>query len=265
MIKERKEFYIKLIKESHSLLEVCKKANIVATTGNYDTLKKLIKENNIDISHFKRCNLFKGSTEKRDIEDYLSNKFTIHTYALKNKLLSNGIKEHKCECCGSTEWLGRPIPLELHHINGDNKDNRLENLQMLCPNCHTFTDNYGGKNQKLNITKQNCSAKDKVNIFLTKDKLIESIEPNCTILGLARKLNISKNTLKKYIKLYDIELPKKEKTIDINLINKLKEKRSFSQLSREFNVSETAIRLRFKRMGFPFHLKELLDYIDNNY
>ena len=57
------------------------------------------------------------------------------------------MKEKKCECCGNTEWLGKPIPLELHHINGINSDNRIENLEILCPNCHSFTENYRGLNK----------------------------------------------------------------------------------------------------------------------
>ena len=48
--------------------------------------------------------------------------------------------------CNNTEWMGKPIPLELHHINGNKFDNRIENLQILCPNCHSFTDNYRAKN-----------------------------------------------------------------------------------------------------------------------
>lgn len=70
------------------------------------------------------------------------------SYRLQKRLVSEGLKEHKCECCGLTEWLGKPIKLELHHINGDHTDNRLENLQLLCPNCHSYTDNYRGKNIK---------------------------------------------------------------------------------------------------------------------
>lgn len=57
-------------------------------------------------------------------------------------MIKEGLKEAKCECCGRTEWLGIPIPLELHHINEVHTDNRLENLLVLCPNCHAMTDNH---------------------------------------------------------------------------------------------------------------------------
>lgn len=69
----------------------------------------------------------------------------VNTNSLKQRLFNEKIKERKCECCGNTEWMGKPIPLELHHINGIKDDLRIENLQILCPNCHAFTDNYRGK------------------------------------------------------------------------------------------------------------------------
>jgi 5-methylcytosine-specific restriction endonuclease McrA len=65
---------------------------------------------------------------------------------LKRRLLDAGLKENRCERCGIAEWLGRPLNMHLHHINGDGLDNRLENLQMLCGNCHSQTDTYGGRN-----------------------------------------------------------------------------------------------------------------------
>ena len=68
------------------------------------------------------------------------------TFRLKNQLFKLGYKSKVCEMCGNNEWMGEDIPLELHHINGNKFDNRIENIQILCPNCHTFTDNYRGKN-----------------------------------------------------------------------------------------------------------------------
>lgn len=65
---------------------------------------------------------------------------------LKQRLLRLMLKEDRCERCGICEWLDRPLAMALHHINGDRLDNRLENLELLCPNCHSQTENYGGRN-----------------------------------------------------------------------------------------------------------------------
>jgi len=58
------------------------------------------------------------------------------------------IRGHQCECCKNTEWLGQPITLQVHHKDGDKTNNELDNLQLLCPNCHSYTDNFGIKNKK---------------------------------------------------------------------------------------------------------------------
>jgi len=68
---------------------------------------------------------------------------------VKRRLLMAQLKTERCESCGLTEWRGRTLALELHHINGDGLDNRLENLLLLCPNCHSQTDTWGGKNKAL--------------------------------------------------------------------------------------------------------------------
>lgn len=64
---------------------------------------------------------------------------------LKNELIK--LRGHRCEDCGLTSWKNQPIPLEAHHIDGDRCNNRLDNLLLLCPNCHTLTPNYGAKNK----------------------------------------------------------------------------------------------------------------------
>jgi len=65
---------------------------------------------------------------------------------LKQRLLKAGLKENRCELCGISEWLGKPLNMQLHHLNGDGSDNRLENLELLCANCHSQTSTYGGRN-----------------------------------------------------------------------------------------------------------------------
>ena len=65
---------------------------------------------------------------------------------LKSRLSKEGLLAPRCAECGLGKWRGRPIALELHHINGRGQDNRLENLTLLCPNCHSQTDSWGGRN-----------------------------------------------------------------------------------------------------------------------
>lgn len=248
MLEERKEYYIKLIKESNSLMDVCRKAGIVATTGNYDTLKKIISEKNIDISHFKRISNTKN-TQRIDTEDYLNNKYPITAFKLKNRLLSEGYKECRCEKCGNTEWYGKPIPLELHHINGNNSDNRLENLQVLCPNCHAFTDNYGGKNQKLNIHKRYCVICGKE--LRSWQKKYCSV--NCRRIDLNKDKPLKINKTKIIVEENDKKIPL--------IIESLKRTKAYTKTAKEFGVSDNAIKKLLHRRGYPKHIKELLKII----
>lgn len=91
----------------------------------------------------------RGAIEPRPrlepIEDLLATGRRRNRHHVKTRLMLAGLKEPQCEACGLTEWNGRPVALELHHINGDGLDNRLENLAILCPNCHSQTDTWGGK------------------------------------------------------------------------------------------------------------------------
>ena len=65
---------------------------------------------------------------------------------LKNRLVKLGLKQDSCKRCGLSEWRGMPLSLQLHHVNGAGSDNRLENLEVLCPNCHSQTETWGGRN-----------------------------------------------------------------------------------------------------------------------
>jgi Helix-turn-helix domain/HNH endonuclease len=67
---------------------------------------------------------------------------------IKARLVAAGLKDERCELCGLLEWRGERLSFALHHVNGDGADNRLENLQLLCPNCHSQTANFAGRNRK---------------------------------------------------------------------------------------------------------------------
>ena len=72
----------------------------------------------------------------------------VQSNKLRIKLLREGLKKPICECCGNEFWNGYPIPLEVHHVDGDKTNNELSNLQILCPNCHALTSTYRGRNIK---------------------------------------------------------------------------------------------------------------------
>lgn len=72
------------------------------------------------------------------------------SFKLKNRLLNEGVKINKCENCKLTKWNGESINMELHHIDGNRHNHHLSNLMMLCPNCHSQTDNFRAKNKRNN-------------------------------------------------------------------------------------------------------------------
>lgn len=148
--KSSDEEFVQAVKSSSSIREVLIKLNLKAAGGNYQCFHKRIKDLNISISHFtdpKEWNKGRKFGPKRTIKEYFDG-VPILSHKLKLRLISEGIKQHKCECCGITEWRGHPTPIELDHINGNHHDNRLENLRLLCPNCHAQTETYRGKNKK---------------------------------------------------------------------------------------------------------------------
>ena len=91
----------------------------------------------------------KPSKKKIPLEEILEGKHPQYqSNKLRTRLIEEGYKSKRCECCGNTQWLGKPISLEVDHINGISTDHRIENLKILCPNCHAQTDTYRGKNIK---------------------------------------------------------------------------------------------------------------------
>ena len=133
------ESNITLIKEYESnnrpLVEVARKLGV-----KYDTLKKYL--NILGISY--KCNPnrkgLKRPNEIKPIEELLQGNGS--NVRKRKVLIERGIKENKCECCGLSEWIGKPIPLELHHKDFNHYNNSLDNLQVLCANCHMQAHNY---------------------------------------------------------------------------------------------------------------------------
>ncbi len=144
--------FAKAVAGSYSLAEVIRKLGLRPAGSNYDLAKTRIKTLGFDTAHFtgRVWNKGKKSTVRmhRSLDEILVKDSTyMSTHHLKNRLIAEGIFIHQCVSCKRTMWLGQDIPLELDHINGDRRDNRLENLRLLCPNCHALTETYRGKNK----------------------------------------------------------------------------------------------------------------------
>ncbi len=145
------EDVINAVKNNKSIAGVLRDLGLRPIGGNYKTVHKLIKDNNLDTSHFTGQGwnvglVFKPKTPISDEEVFIKNSDYRCSWRLRERYKKKTAISH-CEQCGLSEWLGHAIPLEIHHINGDNTDNRIENLKLLCPNCHALTNNYRGKAQ----------------------------------------------------------------------------------------------------------------------
>lgn len=117
---------------SISFAEVLRKLDLVPIGGNYQTIKQRIVELDIDTSHFKgqawNKGLYKDKSKLRAKQ------------AIKNSLIRE--RGYQCESCLNKEWLSKPIPLELEHIDGNRMNDDRNNLKLLCCNCHAFTSSW---------------------------------------------------------------------------------------------------------------------------
>jgi len=149
-----KQNLINIISISTTVTEALRRLGISTHGNNYKTFKKYIKKYNISTEHFglKHDTVVKLNKEKAiPLKEIFEGKHpNIHNYIIKKKLLAAGIKTNKCEICGQNEkWNGLHLIMQLDHVNGISTDHRLENLRLICPNCHTQTSTYCGKNNKL--------------------------------------------------------------------------------------------------------------------
>lgn len=130
----------------------CLRALGLATKGgsSTDILKRRISELECSIQHF-GTKIKQSANAKYALDEILiENSTYANITRLKSRLLSEGKMEYICACCGNTgEWQGQKLTLQLDHINGKNNDHRIENLRFLCPNCHSLTSTYAGKNKEV--------------------------------------------------------------------------------------------------------------------
>lgn len=144
-----KELLEQAAKNSYSISEVCRKIGLSPVGGNISTVRKKLEEFEVDYSHFTGQRWNAGRKDEGvklfSLDLILKKGTNYRSHALKVRLINAGIKEDKCEICGKS---GDDVTLELHHIDGDHYNNELSNLQILCPDCHSKTDNFRGRGSK---------------------------------------------------------------------------------------------------------------------
>ena len=226
------EEFKKAVEESYSIAQALTKLGLSPRGGNYRVFKKFEKLYGIDTSHFTGQGHLKGKTHKFNttpLSEILVKDYEYNSNKLRKRLIIEGLKNHRCECCELSEWLGEPIPLELDHIDGDHYNNMLENLKILCPNCHAKTPTYRGKNKK---NKNSQTIKNKIQTIRTKKNYKCSsceveLKTNCKT-GLCN-ICYSKSQRK-------VERPSKEQ-----LLQEVKES-SYLAVGKKYGVSDNSIR-----------------------
>lgn len=237
-----KELLEENVKNCYSISELCRKIGLKPVGGNISTVRKKLDQFNVDYSHFtgQRWNTGFNNTNKTaryKLEDILQKNIKYSSDSLRKRLINEGIKESKCEQCGCTDVI-----LELHHINGDHYDNRLENLQILCPNCHSKTENFRNRGFKKSENFVNLALKynknhymicqycgkefysdrtDRARKFCSRDCYNKYLkDPNKIIPELSLKTEITKEDILKHINNYD----------------------NLSSLAKQLNISRTTLR-----------------------
>lgn len=243
--KYTKEEFQEAWTSSLSVAEVGRKLGCNINGGGYLTLKTAALELGLDDSHMTGQLWSKGkklgpSKTREPIENLLVAGRLVSSPNLKKRLYSENILDKKCSECGIVEWNGKEAPLCLDHINGDHLDNRLENLRILCYNCHAQTETFCRKNKTGGKTKSVLASHG----FKQRDQKIKVIK-ECIDCG-----TIEKTTKSLRCKKCNNSRPKQEKIVwptNEELLEQLKT-RSFLSLSRELGVSDSSIRKRLKKV-----------------
>jgi hypothetical protein len=224
------------VKANINIRAALKYLGVPDTSGSgYTAFKNRVSLLNICTKHFlgQGSNLGKNIPNSKifDLKDILvENSTYTGTSKIRLRLLKEKIKIHMCEECFGQTWTGDDIPLELHHINGVGNDHRLENLQLLCPTCHSKTDHYRGRN-----TARFKEKKAKKELIVTSPR-IRKVHL-CVTCGVNKVSSKNVNCLNcNYLKSRKVERPSKEE------LENLIKTTPYTTIGTMFKVSDNAVR-----------------------
>lgn len=300
-----KELLEENIKDCYSISELCRRLGLTPRGSNFKTVRQKLDMFNVDYSHFTGMVWNKDPNNpiyKNKLIPKLCEHSSLRTDAAKKILYKLGLKENKCEKCGINEWNGKEIICEIHHINGDQTDNRIENLIILCPNCHSQTHNY--RNRKSHNDNHTKTKKSKAYTKMLEEYEKElAIKKDAKILSKRKRISINdaidmiknspnqsindfpivtKNKLKKICESCGTEFKarnNKQKFCSYECLFKEQSKNippkdilindlfifnvNLTQIGKKYNVSSTSVVKWCKKYNLPYKVKELRDLLEN--
>ena len=234
-ILERKEDILKWIEEERTKAYIAQELHCKPSTLN-NYLEKMGIE-------YKGQSGTNSPTRYKTTEEYLNSGSKISSHRLKIKLINDGIKEYKCEECGLTQWNNQPIPLELHHIDGNHYNNDLNNLQVICPNCHALKENNSGAALKESPEEKKKKRYTSFCIDCGKPIIASAVRcPECWHIA-SRK----------------VERPDREQ------LKSLIREKPFTAIGQLYNVSDGAVRKWCKAENLPTKKADIKKYSDDEW
>lgn len=192
-----------------SVSDVCRALGVPFKGSNHTVVRDEINACGIDISHFTGAKNRAAGVHAvgRPIEDYLNNKYSTNASSLRIKLIKQGYFMHQCMECKAVEWKWKnsfiPIPLNLHHINGNDQDNSLTNIEILCSNCHSCTDNFAGKKnkkEKLPRIRHPRARIPNYKIMWPSNEELQNLISNMSMAQISKQLGVSDRAIDKRCK-----------------------------------------------------------------
>ena len=218
------EKFEQLVKEAKSYRDLVLKLGYATNSSSvYEAVKKRVLENNLDTSHFSSI-----QGVKRTEENVFCENSTAHQKTLREWFVKGEYQKYICSICNQPpEWQGKPLTLILDHINGNNKDNRLENLRWVCPNCNQQLDTTGFKIMRSKKEKhycidcgieisskatrcQTCYAKSRLTELPVSREELKILIRTTSFVQIGQKFQVSDNAIRKWCDKYNLPRKKTE-------------------------------------------------------